>query len=67
MMGKSMPFTMQKFLRPSFKFDHLLIGYKSNFKDRLSISILASCLVSKLFAKIITIPHQRMRDGKELI
>ena len=27
--------------RPSFKFEHLLIGYISKFKDRLSISILA--------------------------
>ena len=27
---------------PSFKFEGLLIGYKSKFKDRLLISILAS-------------------------
>ena len=41
MMGKSMPLTMQMFPRPSFKFERLLIGYKSKFKDRLLISILA--------------------------
>ena len=41
MIGQSMPLTMQKFPRPSFKFEWLLIGYKSKFKDRLSISILA--------------------------
>ena len=36
-----MPLTMQKFPRPSFKFERLLIGYKSKIMDRLSISILA--------------------------
>ena len=42
--GKSMSLTMQKFqnvLRPSIKFERLLIGYISKCKDRLSISILA--------------------------
>ena len=44
-MKKSMSLTMQKLSnvqRPSFKFERLLIGYISKFKDRLSISILAS-------------------------
>ena len=45
MMGKSMSLTMQKLSKHSetfFHFERLLIGYKSKFKDRLSISILGS-------------------------
>ena len=60
MMGKSMPLTMQNFPRSSFKFEGLLIGYKSKFKDRLAITIMSHVI------KILWNKHLRNKDHLHL-